>query len=286
LRHQLEKENADIPKLSHFALRIISENNFPTAAGLASSAAGLAALVRAMADLYELPQDSTVLSRIARRGSGSACRSLFRGYVAWNMGERLNGSDSVAVQLAPASHWPEMSAIILIVNARKKDVSSTSGMKRTVATLELFRARAETVVPRSIKQMEKAIHDKDFEAFGNITMRESNSFHATCLDTSPPIVYLNDVSRAVMKVVEAINSAARKIIAAYTFDAGPNTVIFYEKKNSDAVSGTFSRILKRIRENNVENIDEITISLLKMGVSRVILTSVGEGPTRAGSLIK
>ncbi|KAM3066699.1 diphosphomevalonate decarboxylase [Clarireedia jacksonii] len=165
-----------------------------------------------------------------------------------------NGSDSIAVQLARASHWPEISAIILIVKARKKDVSSTLGMQRNVATSELFRARAETVVPRSTKQIEKAIHDKDFEAFENITMREFNSSQATCLDTSPPIVYLNDVSRAATEVVEAINSAAWKIIAAYTFDAGSNAVMFYERKNSDAVSGMFSRILE-IRENNVEEID-------------------------------
>ncbi|RFU36177.1 hypothetical protein B7463_g174, partial [Scytalidium lignicola] len=108
LRAALEHQNPSLPKLSTLPLRIVSENNFPTAAGLASSAAGFAALVRAIADLYELPSSPTDLSRIARQGSGSACRSLFGGYVAWQMGSKADGSDSVAVEVAPQSHWPEM----------------------------------------------------------------------------------------------------------------------------------------------------------------------------------
>ena len=95
-RKHIEDGAPSVTKLSTMHLKIVSENNFPTAAGLASSAAGFAALVRAIANLYQLALSPTDLSRIARQGSGSACRSLMGGYVAWNRGEKADGSDSVA----------------------------------------------------------------------------------------------------------------------------------------------------------------------------------------------
>ncbi|KAF2262295.1 Diphosphomevalonate decarboxylase [Lojkania enalia] len=296
LRQKLEKSDPSMPKLSTLPLKIVSENNFPTAAGLASSAAGFAALVRAIANLYELKENETELSRIARQGSGSACRSLFGGYVGWEKGSKEDGSDSVAYQVAPASHWPQMRALILVVSAAKKGVSSTTGMQTTVATSSLFPQRANETVPRRMKEMEKAIQEKDFEAFGNITMMDSNSFHATCLDTYPPIFYLNDVSRAAIKVVEAINVVAGKIIAAYTFDAGPNAVIYYLKENEAEVAGLFKAAIGEkegwtgirgdaVLANNgaLEQVNagaSVAINLLKGGISRVILTGVGEGPIK------
>ena len=288
LRAALESADPSLPKLSSLPLRIVSENNFPTAAGLASSAAGFAALVRAIANLYEIPSSPTDLSRIARQGSGSACRSLFGGYVAWQMGNKADGSDSVAVEVAPASHWPTMRALILVVSAEKKGVSSTSGMQITVGTSELFQRRAEVVVPKHMELMTKAIQEKDFETFGKVTMMESNSFHATCLDTFPPIFYLNDVSRAAIRVVEDINRKAGKIVAAYTFDAGPNAVIYFEEQNLALVAGLLKGVLgsldgwqgRYIEAQEATDVDARAVEVLKGGVSRVILTSVGEGPIR------
>jgi diphosphomevalonate decarboxylase len=290
LRTALETKDSSLPKISTLPLRIVSENNFPTAAGLASSAAGFAALVRAIANLYELPSTPTELSKIARQGSGSACRSLFGGYVAWQMGHKDDGSDSVAVEVAPASHWPEMRALILVVSAEKKGVSSTSGMQITVGTSGMFQRRAEVVVPKAMLAMEKAVREKDFEAFGKTTMMESNSFHATCLDTYPPIFYLNDVSRAAIRVVEDINKAAGKVIAAYTFDAGPNAVIYFEEKNISAVAGVLRSALsgldgwhgpeREIALSDTSMVDARAVRVLQEGVSRIILTSVGEGPIR------
>lgn len=206
------------------------------------------------------------------------------------MGSRADGSDSVAVEIAPASHWPSMRALILVVSAEKKGVSSTSGMQITVATSELFQRRAEVVVPLHMEAMEKAIRERDFQIFGKVTMMDSNSFHATCLDTFPPIFYLNDVSRAAIRVVEDINSKAGKIIAAYTFDAGPNAVIYFEEENLDAVAGVLKSVLggldgwqsaeREIKSQSTEDLDGKAVQVLKDGVSRIILTSVGEGPIR------
>jgi diphosphomevalonate decarboxylase len=296
LRKELESADPSLPKLSSYPLRVVSENNFPTAAGLASSAAGFAALVRAIADLYELPQSPTDLSKIARQGSGSACRSLQGGYVAWRAGTKEDGSDSVAEEVAPASHWPEMRALILVVSAEKKDVPSTTGMQTTVHTSPLFATRAEHIVPKRMIGMEEAITKRDFPAFADLTMRDSNNFHACCLDSEPPIFYLNDVSRAAIRLVNDINRVAGKVVAAYTFDAGPNAVIYYLDEVSEIVGGTFKAILGGELEGwegpfgdrlkgvsagvDLNSLDSRAIEVLKTGISRVILTGVGEGPEK------
>ena len=292
LRKDLESKDASLPKLADMQLKLVSENNFPTAAGLASSAAGFAALVRAIADLYALPITPTDLSRIARQGSGSACRSVLGGYVAWDKGTAADGSDSVAYEVAPASHWPEMRALILVASAEKKDVSSTAGMQQTVASSSLFEHRAEVVVPKRMKAMEKAIRERDFEAFATLSTKDSNNFHATCLDTDPPIFYMNDASRAAVRMCEAINAAVGRVVCCYTFDAGPNAVVYYLADDEDEVAGVFKAIVgdvvgwegKRGQSVKVKGQapegTEVVVEMLRKGVSRVILTGVGDGPRK------
>lgn len=263
----------------------MSENNFPTAAGLASSAAGFAALVQAIANLYQLPDSASELSLIARQGSGSACRSLFGGYVAWRMGEKEDGSDSMADLVAPASHWPSMRALILVASAAKKGVSSTSGMQQTVATSGLFEQRISKIVPANMDAMEDAIKNRNFPKFAEVTMRDSNSFHACCADTYPPIFYMNDVSKAAIRAVEAINEKAGKLVAAYTFDAGPNCVVYYLEEETSTVLGAFTQALAGVDgwKDGVASslsLDEGIATALKEGVSRVIMTGVGEGPLK------
>eukprot|EP00316_Scyphosphaera_apsteinii_P008307 CAMPEP_0119346880 /NCGR_PEP_ID=MMETSP1333-20130426/108234_1 /TAXON_ID=418940 /ORGANISM="Scyphosphaera apsteinii, Strain RCC1455" /LENGTH=452 /DNA_ID=CAMNT_0007359401 /DNA_START=72 /DNA_END=1430 /DNA_ORIENTATION=- len=211
-------------------VHVISTNNFPTAAGLASSAAGYAALTFALAQLFAVPK-TVNLSTIARQGSGSACRSLAGGFVAWDMGSKDDGSDSSARQVAPASHWPELQVLILVVSDSKKTVSSTAGMDISVDTSLLLAHRAAQIVPERLKQMESAYLAKDFAAVANLAMQDSNQFHATCLDTFPPIFYLNDVSRAIIGFVHAFNDACGEVRLGYTFDAGPNAVLLVLKEH-------------------------------------------------------
>ncbi|KAJ1916916.1 Inositol-1,4,5-trisphosphate 5-phosphatase 1 [Mycoemilia scoparia] len=243
LRQELEQnsssspEGQEQPPMSTWGLHICSENNFPTAAGLASSASGYAALVMALAKLFKLPQSEQDISKIARTGSGSACRSIFGGFVAWEMGEKPDGSDSYAVQIAPESHWPDLQALICVISDAKKGVSSTSGMQTTVQTSDLFKERVDVVVPKRMEEMKKAILDRDFQTFAKLAMKDSNQFHACCLDTYPPIFYMNDTSRGIIQLIHHYNSmevnpeTGEPIIkAAYTFDAGPNAVIYAPKK--------------------------------------------------------
>ena len=225
------RENASIKDADAVSFWVKSRNTFPTAAGLASSASGYACLVFTLSRLLGL-ETTPEVTAVARQGSGSACRSLFGGFVRWSMGEKEDGTDSVASQVAPEEHWPEMEALIMVASRAKKHTSSTSGMMTSVATSELLSHRATTVVPERMKQMEAAYLAKDFNSFAELTMRDSNQFHATCLDTYPQIFYMNDVSRAVANAVHIINQGYGKIVAAYTYDAGPNAVIYVLKENA------------------------------------------------------
>lgn len=206
-------------------LHIASFNNFPTAAGLASSAAGFACLVFSLANLMNLKENQSQLSAIARQGSGSACRSLFGGFVKWKMGKEGNGSDSLAVQLVDEEHWNDLVIIIAVVSSRQKETSSTTGMRESVETSLLLHHRAKEVVPKRIVQMEEAIQNHDFSSFAQLTCADSNQFHAVCLDTSPPIFYMNDTSHRIISYIEKWNRSVGSPQVAYTFDAGPNAVL-------------------------------------------------------------
>ncbi|XP_050423851.1 diphosphomevalonate decarboxylase isoform X2 [Adelges cooleyi] len=210
-------------------IRICSKNNFPTAAGLASSAAGYACLIYTLATAFDLTDED--LPSIARQGSGSACRSLFGGFVQWQAGIDEFGTDSTAVQIVPETHWPEMRILILVVNDSMKKTSSTSGMKQSVESSELLKYRVDKCVPQRIELIIQAIKDKNFEKFAEITMRDSNQFHAVCLDTYPPCVYLNQVSHKIIQFIHDYNEAIGQTKVAYTFDAGPNAFIFIEEKD-------------------------------------------------------
>eukprot|EP00536_Pseudo-nitzschia_multiseries_P018071 jgi/Psemu1/54020/gm1.54020_g len=231
---------ADPSKWKDLKVHVSSYNTFPTAAGLASSAAGYAALVAALAELMDAKESYPgQLTTLARQGSGSACRSLYGGFVAWRAGtaegrsdDDIPWSDSLAVQIADENHWPELRAVIMVVSDAKKDTSSTAGMSTSVATSTLLPHRIAAVVPERMVAIEKAFLSKDFEAFGELTMRDSNQFHSVCADTYPPIFYMNDVSRQIVRIVHAYNQWAGETRAAYTYDAGPNAVLYTLDKYS------------------------------------------------------
>ncbi|XP_015792193.1 diphosphomevalonate decarboxylase [Tetranychus urticae] len=225
LSHCLQKFRALKSEIKDH-LKIESHNNFPTAAGLASSAAGYACLISALGSLFGI-SDSKQLSILARQGSGSACRSVYGGFVEWFAGN--DSETSFAAQIVDENHWPSLRVIILIVNDKEKDVPSTSAMKRSVETSELIRHRAENVVPERCKKMREAIKTKDFEKFAELTMKDSNQFHAIAQDTYPPVRYMNDVSWSIVSLIHGYNDFVGSTKVAYTFDAGPNAVLFMEE---------------------------------------------------------
>ena len=237
---------------------IVSINCFPTAAGFASSASGLAALACAASKAAGLTLTTKELSILARLGSGSATRSVMGGFVEWTQGKKADGSDSIAVQIAPAEHWPEMRLVSVVLDETKKKVSSRAGMKQTIATSALYKARME-YLPPIIKKMEEAIRNRNFERFAELTMQDSDNMHAVMLDTKPPIVYMNDKSHEIADAVIALNESNgnEKTIAAYTFDAGPNAHIYTTEENLPKVND----MLKNIN-----------------GIKRTVVSSPGNGP--------
>jgi diphosphomevalonate decarboxylase len=234
LRSHAAAQHPDAPHV-RWAMHICSVNDFPTAAGLASSASGFACLVVAVAAALGVRLPLAELSAIARQGSGSACRSLLGGFVGWAVGARPDGADSCAYAIADETHWPDLDCLVLVASARKKDVSSTEGMQTSVATSALLAYRAAQVVPGRMAEMEAAIRARDFDTFARLTMQDSNQFHAVCLDTYPPISYLTDVSRAIIHLVTVYNAQSGggggSLRVAYTFDAGPNAVLYLERRH-------------------------------------------------------
>ncbi|KAM3965825.1 mevalonate diphosphate decarboxylase [Aphomia sociella] len=283
-----QENNVDDIFLS-WKVHVCSENNFPTAAGLASSAAGYACLVSALAKLYKIKSD---VSSIARLGSGSACRSVYGGFVRWHTGVNPDGSDSTATQVADSSHWPEMRALILVVGDTKKKISSTIGMKRSVETSELLKYRVRNCVPRRTDDISKAILERDFDMFAEITMKDSNQFHAICMDSYPPYVYMTYVSHTIIDLVHKYNEVCGETKVAYTFDAGPNACLYLLEKEVPKVISLIQHIFPSSSNNfitglrsNQEVLNEEIINKLSVPVQEkdlikyVIYTKVGDGPT-------
>lgn len=278
-----------LPLSLGYKVHVASVNNFPTAAGLASSAAGYACLAYTLARVYGVEGD---LSEVARRGSGSACRSLYGGFVEWQMGEQADGKDSIARQIAPEWHWPQLRVLILVVSAEKKQTGSTVGMQTSVETSTLLKFRAESIVPERMKEMTRCIQEQDFQGFAQLTMKDSNQFHATCLDTFPPISYLNDTSRRIIQLVHRFNTHHGQTKVAYTFDAGPNAVIFTLEdtvaefvaavRHSFPPAANGDKFLKGLQVAPVLLSDELKVALAVEpspgGVQYIIATQVGPGP--------
>lgn len=268
-------------------VRICSVNNFPTAAGLASSAAGYACLVAALAKLYKIQTD---ISKIARMGSGSACRSVYGGFVRWHAGVNPDGSDSIASQVANSSHWKEMRVLILVVADTKKLISSSKGMTCSVETSDLLKYRVEYSVPKRVEDICEAIREKNFAKFAEITMKDSNQFHAVCLDTYPPCVYMTDVSHKIVEIVHKYNEISGDLKVAYTFDAGPNACLYLLEKDVPEVlslikhmfptsSNEFVKGLKAPETNMTDVLKDFPMNPFQKDLMKyVIYTKVGDGP--------
>jgi len=240
--------------------------------------------VYTLSQLFDIKEEYPgELSSIARMGSGSACRSLYGGFVMWEQGKLDDGKDSIAVQIASENDWP-LRVSILVVSQKKKDVSSTSGMETSVKTSELLMHRKETLVPLRMKSIETAIRNHDFETFGIETMKDSNQFHAVCADTYPPIFYMNDVSKVIIHLFTKYNTVSKQIKAAYTFDAGPNAVIYTPPENYDEVLALVNHYfpVKGAPTTNYKLSAELDnlMSRYDNALQGIISTKVGPGPQK------
>ena len=232
-RHlDLIRERAGI----RMAARVASRNDFPTAAGLASSASGFAALTVAGCAAAGLRLGARELSAIARLGSGSACRSLYGGFVEWKRGR--SERSSYAVQVADEHHW-NVRDVIAIVEPGEKRVSSTRGMQMTVRTSPYYGGWLRTV-RRQLAEMRRAIMARDFRRMGKLAELNSFMMHALMMTTSPPLMYWVPGTMAVIHEVERMR---RDGLDAYcTIDAGPNVHVLCLPKDEREVAERLGRI--------------------------------------------
>ena len=218
-------------------LRVDTHNTVPTAAGLASSASGFAALTLATNSLmgWQLPERQ--LSALARLGSGSASRSLWHGFVKWQAGAQANGSDSVAF---PLEHqWPELRIGLLTVSSQKKAVSSREGMARTITTSALYNQWPQQA-ESDLATIETAIIAGDFETMAKTAEHNAMSMHATMAGAWPPLVYWQPDSLTQMQKVWQLREQGLPLYL--TMDAGPNLKLLFEAKHQSDVEAAFPEV--------------------------------------------
>jgi diphosphomevalonate decarboxylase len=234
----LVRDEAQQPQ---FAL-VTSHNNFPYASGLASSASGFAALAGAASTAAGLRLSPRELSRLARRGSGSASRSIFGGFAEWQAGRRSDGQDCFARPLFSSRHWPDLRDIVVIVaNAPEKATRSARAMQETVRTSPAYAERLRTV-PRRLAALRAALRKRARDRFLDLIIEECDDFRHVCETTVPSLDYLVPTSRAVLASVRELNAAAGHPFAAYTHDAGPHVHVFTFREHVAQVRARLQRV--------------------------------------------
>ncbi len=213
--------------INEFA-RVVTENNFPSSAGVASSSAAFAALALAASAAAGLTLDEPSLSRLARRGSGSASRSVPNGFVEWKTAD--NDEESYAFSIASADHW-RLTDCIAVVSEQAKSVGSTKGHS-LAATSPLQGARVLGADAR-LKTCRAAIQSRDFDALAAVTELDCHLMHAVMMTSQPALVYWEPASVAAMLAVRDWRSAGLPV--CYTLDAGPNVHVLCPHEVSDRV---------------------------------------------------
>lgn len=221
-----------------FAFSVTTTNTVPTAAGLASSASGFAALTLALDRFFGWQCDRQTLSCLARLGSGSACRSVYPGFVVWQHGVAPDGRDSYAVPYD--DWWPELNLAVLMLSTHEKPVSSRDAMRRSVESSPFY-----ALWPKQVEEdravIEQAIAQRDFSLFGQTVERNALAMHATMLTSSPAICYWQEESVAAMHAVW--NARNRGIEVYFTMDAGPNLKLIFLQEQAPIVRQLFVKAL-------------------------------------------
>lgn len=238
-------------KMTLFA-KVTSENNYPTASGLASSSSGFAALALAATEAAQVSFSMEQLGVLARQGSGSAARSILGGFVEMKVGEKPDGTDSYAVQLADENHWG-INVVIAITAEYEKQISSTDGMKQTALSSPFYSDWISSS-KTDLDDMRLAISKKDFQKLGEISEYSCLKMHGLAMSAKPGIVYWN---AATISVIHAVRELRLKNIQCYfSIDAGPQVKILCMPHDVEAIG----KLLMEIP-----------------GVSRLIRTSLGSG---------
>jgi len=213
--------------------RVISRNEFPTASGLASSASGFAALAVAATAAAGLALSPRALSILARRGSGSAARSVFGGFVRMHAGRADDGSDAFAEPVgSPLTERVRM-AIAIVGGGAPKTHGSRDAMAHTAATSPLYRAWID-LVPRDLATAEAALAAGDLEQLGELAEANALAMHASAIAARPAVIYWQPATLAALAEVRALRAAGHAAWA--TIDAGPHVKVLTTAGDAAAVA--------------------------------------------------
>lgn len=215
----------------NMAAQVISTNNFPTAAGLASSASAFAALAFAGSEAAGLDLLPAQLSELARIGSGSAARSVFGGIVEMHKGLREDGKDAVAHQIAAKDYW-DLRLLIAVTSRAKKKTASTDGMTLSRETSPYYKAWVETAED-DLAQMRSIIKERDFHKLGELSEYSCLKMHALALSSNPGLLYWNSTTLAVMQTIRSMRENGLPVY--FTIDAGPQVKALCEPQHVQSI---------------------------------------------------
>jgi len=212
-----------------------SENNFPAGVGIASSASAFADLTLAASVAAGLDLEPAALSRLARRGSGSACRSIPGGFVEWQAG--TGDEDSFAASIAPPEHW-DLADCIAVVSAEQKPTGSTEG--HALADTSPLQACRVADAPRRLDLCRRALLSRDFDALAGIVELDSNLMHAVMMTSTPPLFYWQESTLTVMRLVREWRLGGLPV--CYSIDAGPNVHVITEGAEAGHVADLLAAV--------------------------------------------
>ncbi len=195
--------------------KVVSKNNFPSDAGIASSASAFSALALAASKAIGLDLSERELSILARRGSGSASRSINNGFSEWLAG--TSDKTSYSVSIAKPSFW-DLRDLVVVVSTGAKKASSTEG--HGVATTSPFFATRQKIISKRIKNLKSALLARNFQKFGLLLEEEAIELHVMAMTSKPAIYYWNEGTMEVMSAVRTLREEG--VLCYYTMDAGPN----------------------------------------------------------------
>lgn len=214
-------------------VEVISHNDFPTGAGLASSASAFAALAMAATAAKGDELSAKELSVLSRQGSGSACRSLWGGFVQWDRGVREDGTDSHGLPLAPQDHW-DVVMVVGVVSTAAKSVGSTEGMERSRLTSPLYETWVEQA-EEDVSEGCAAVLARDLPRLGRVMEASTFKMHAAMHTADPPLMYWAPESVACLQALWALR-ASEGLQAYATMDAGPQVKILCARADAERVA--------------------------------------------------
>ena len=219
--------------------RVTSVNQFPTASGLASSASGFAALAVAASTAAGLAASPRALSILARRGSGSAARSLYGGFVRMHAGHAADGNDAFAEPITSRLLDRVRMVIAIVGGGAPKSHGSRDAMDHTAHTSPLYKAWID-LVPHDLAAAEGALAAGDLAALGAITEANALAMHASAIAARPAVIYWQPTTLALLAEVRALRD--RGLSAWATMDAGPHVKVLTSIEHADAVAAALRPI--------------------------------------------